>query len=636
MVIFSGSVYKSQLMAPCPHPLLWSEPHAPAELAELLECLESPGFLERAGERPPKLTFKKLNSPGSLSARQTDAGWEIGFSSASTAARAVGLALAGVEASENTSFRRMGVMLDCSRNAVMRVEYLQSWLKKLALLGFNQLMLYTEDTYSLPAEPFFGYMRGAYSAEEIRAIDDFAAKLGIEVVACFQTLGHCEQFLRWPAYQNIADTGKVMRVDQPGTYALIEKMIAFWSNNLRSRRVHLGMDEAHDLGRGKWLDANPWRPRFDLLTEHLERVANQCTKAGLKPMIWSDMFFRIASRTNNYYDREAVVPPEVRARVPQDVDLVYWDYYHNNEDDYRHHIQRHLEFGHKPIMASGVWTWSRFWYDEKRTRATVLPCTRACHAEGVEEIFFTLWGDGGSYCEFDSAFAGLTLAADACFGGAGEPARMDAQLQCLGLGGFKDMCLGSDLHLELPDDTPAVQAGTVLWDDPLLGVGWQGRLADGDNFWLDVIARLEKIRDRVEPLRQQPAPPDYNYLWSVVHVMVLKLHFRKSLTAAYRDKDAKTLRALAEKEAPRVVQALRNLQTAFRRQWLRRNKAPGMETVQIRIGTGITRYEETARRILEFLDGRVSCIEELEIAPSTVPRNVVNSYARLSTGSYII
>lgn len=198
------------------------------------------------------------------------------------------------------------------------------------------------------------------------------------------------------------------------------------------------------------------------------------------------------------------------------------------------------------------------------------------------------------------------------------------------------MCLGSDLHLELPDDTPAVQAGTVLWDDPLLGVGWQGRLADGDNFWLDVIARLEKIRDRVEPLRQQPAPPDYNYLWSVVHVMVLKLHFRKSLTAAYRDKDAKTLRALAEKEAPRVVQALRNLQTAFRRQWLRRNKAPGMETVQIRIGTGITRYEETARRILEFLDGRVSCIEELEIAPSTVPRNVVNSYARLSTGSYII
>jgi hexosaminidase len=44
--------------------------------------------------------------------------------------------------------------------------------------------LYTEDTYQIPDEPFFGYLRGAYTEAELREIDDYAYALGIEVVPC--------------------------------------------------------------------------------------------------------------------------------------------------------------------------------------------------------------------------------------------------------------------------------------------------------------------------------------------------------------------------------------------------------------------------------------------------------------------
>ena len=45
------------------------------------------------------------------------------------------------------------------------------------------------------------------------------------------------------------------------------------------------------------------------------------------------MFFRLGSKNNEYYDKEANIPPSVIAALP-DVDLCYWDYYHTDESWY--------------------------------------------------------------------------------------------------------------------------------------------------------------------------------------------------------------------------------------------------------------------------------------------------------------
>ena len=45
----------------------------------------------------------------------------------------------------------------------------------------NLLMLYTEETYEVPGDPYFGIYRGRYSREEIREMDDYAQIFGIEL-----------------------------------------------------------------------------------------------------------------------------------------------------------------------------------------------------------------------------------------------------------------------------------------------------------------------------------------------------------------------------------------------------------------------------------------------------------------------
>ena len=76
----------------------------------------------------------------------------------------------------------LGVMIDVSRNSVMTVDALKRFIPLLKKMGYNTLMLYTEDTFEIEDEPYFGYMRGRYTKEELSEIDVFAASLGIEVI----------------------------------------------------------------------------------------------------------------------------------------------------------------------------------------------------------------------------------------------------------------------------------------------------------------------------------------------------------------------------------------------------------------------------------------------------------------------
>lgn len=68
-------------------------------------------------------------------------------------------------------------MIDCSRNGVLLPKSVYFLLNNMALMGLNMLQLYTEDTFEIEGEPFFGYLRGKYSARELASIDDYAFDL---------------------------------------------------------------------------------------------------------------------------------------------------------------------------------------------------------------------------------------------------------------------------------------------------------------------------------------------------------------------------------------------------------------------------------------------------------------------------
>ncbi len=614
----------------------WDPQRTPDPLGPLLRALgtEYP-ITEGRKKGAVVMEFVADANPGELTVQMQDASAVIHYDRPTRAARAVGALLAGlVEPGEtyreHLPFETFGIMLDCSRNAVMTVEHLKLWLRRAALLGYNMAMLYTEQTYELPGEDYFGYLRGRYTADELCWIDEYAAALGVEMIGCIQTLGHLEQTLRWPAYHNVRDTDSVLLVDEDATYELIEKMIAHFAKCFGGRRIHVGMDETHDLGRGKFLDRFGYQRGFDIFNRHLGRVVTICKRHGLEPMIWSDMYFRMGSATGAYYEKEAQIPKDVIEKIPSEVQLVYWDYYHEDEQSYLDMIARHKALGSEPIMASGVWTWGRdLWYDHARTQAKVGPCIRACTQAGLKEFFFTLWGDDGAYCQFDSALAGLAWGAELAY--RGEDLDEDALARR-----FAGIC-GADYqpvidlaeinttpqpapHYQTSDQRSQVKgfarSGPVLWDDPLLGIYYKSCKLGDETFWgrqvehyCDLLGRVGGYADTTEPI-------DLAHGVSLLRVLIAKVRVHVELDRAYAARDAVALKRV-QQEVPVVIDAIDEVMASFRRQWYRRNKTFGFETIQIRLGALRARYLELAERLGELIAGKIDCIAELDEAPPT-------------------
>ena len=118
--------------------------------------------------------------------------------------------------------RTLGVMIDCSRNAVMNVPSLKKFIDYLSKMGYNMLQLYTEDTYEIEGEPYFGYLRGRYTKEELNEVDAYAKEHGIEMIPCIQTLAHLNCITRWGGvYGGYTDIGDILLAEDERTYTLI-------------------------------------------------------------------------------------------------------------------------------------------------------------------------------------------------------------------------------------------------------------------------------------------------------------------------------------------------------------------------------------------------------------------------------
>jgi hypothetical protein len=584
----------------------WESSSTSKEVGAALRVLAEEYPLAENGRGGVPLRFRKVRAKERVSrVGREGAAVVVEHSDLAGALRGVGSALSGlVPAEEKTSFTSLGIMLDCSRNAVMTAGHFKGWLRKLSLLGYSTAMLYTEDTYELPGEPYFGYLRGAYTEAELKEIDAYAASLGIEMVGCIQTLGHLQQALKWSVYQEVKDTSSVLLVGAEKTYALIDKMIGFWSRVFKSRRLHVGMDETHDLGRGRYLDLFGHKRGFELFNEHLAQVVGICRRHQVSPMLWSDMYFRLGSKTMDYYDTNCVIPREVVKKIPQEAALVYWDYYHDNEAFYLDYIKRHRDLGSEPLMGSGVWTWNNFWYDQQITERTVEPCIHACLKAKVKELFFTLWGDDGAFCDFDSALAGLAWSAELAYAGTTDPRRLQRRFAAVCHASYRDVLLPCN---QLPTE--------LFWDDPLLGIHWKNALAGDPRFWAKRAAGCRAALRKLEKADvRSVAGGDLAHIRNGLKLVVLKVALHQALDAAYAKRD---LAALGKVRAavPAVVAAVQAFDASFSTQWRRRNKPFGLEVIQSRFATQVRRYQELAARLDELLKGRCEGIEELDARP---------------------
>lgn len=542
--------------------------------------------------------------------------------------------------SETARFDTLGVMVDASRNGVLAVDAGKHLLRRLALMGLNMMMLYTEDTYEVSGEPFFGYLRGRYTCDELKDLDDYADLFGIEMIPCIQALSHLEQILQWDAYADYRDTATVMLADSDKTYALLERMINAAQAPFRTQRIHLGMDEAHGIGTGRYRQIHGEKRPFDILNEHLARVRDICTRLGLRPMIWSDMYFRLGSKTNSYYDPDAAVPEDVRAQIPEDVELIYWDYYHRDPEAYGRMITRHRELGKEPIFAGGLWTWNHFWAPLTFAMNTVEASMTACKSHGVREAFTTLWGDDGMECDVFSALPALQLFADHGYADSVDQSRLRENFRGTCDADFDDWVAADGIDslpcLRAPEDSFTNASKWLLWQDPFLSI-------------MDPCVEDAPLRKHYEQLadalfRAADKGPRARRLlfpaW-IAKTLAYKSELRRRLAGAYKSGDKMQLGELIAGDLANLETALDELWQCHRSVWQACYKPFGWEVVERRYGGLMLRLRTVRKRIQDYIDGLVPALPELEVElenafPGVKPGDLPHAgHARAATPSYI-
>lgn len=524
----------------------------------------------------------------------------------------------GENIQKENSLQMLCFMIDLSRNAVWNMNTAKKMVRKLALMGYNTLMLYTEDTYENPHYPYFGYMRGRLTENEMREIDDYAFQFGIEVIPCIQTLAHLATTLRWPEMADLKDTDAVLLSECEPVYSFIESCLQVCNRCFRSKRVHIGMDEAWDLGSGNYLKRFGYKKSSEIIMYHLDRVVGLCRKEGLRPMIWSDMLFR-SNFNGKYFISEGEIPKETLDRIPQDVDLVYWDYYTVDTQCFKHMVHCHQQTGNNLVFAGGAWKWSGM-VPHNRLSADVADVQLSiCLEQNIDEVIVTAWGDDGAEASHFSVLPTLLYYAEFV----AQRKKPDAER----LNARSEECFGINyedfLNLDIPNILPACPKNReqgmtnrqmavnpsryMLFNDPLLGLLDQ-HIEDGD------IGNV--FESSAQKLSHYGNHPEFGYLFQTLSALCAVLSEKATLgidlRKAYHQQNREELATIANCRIPKTINEVEKLIDVFRKQWQIENKPFGFEVQDIRLGGLIQRLKATSLTIHQYLDGELTTIEEFE------------------------
>ena len=506
-------------------------------------------------------------------------------------------------------FKYFGVMLDVSRNAVITIDTYKWYLPLLKKMGYNCVFLYSEDTYYVEGEPYFGYMRGRYTEDEMRELDEFASSIGIEVIPCVQALAHVNAFLRWNQVK--VDTDDIMLVDDDRTYELIDRMFASLSKCFKTRKIHVGMDEAYMLGRGKHLDIHGYQPISEIMERHLKRVCEIAKKHGYEDvMLWSDMYLRAFNHGNYFLNDYTKVPKEVVDAIPEGVIPVYWDYYHHDERIYDVNFDAHKQMSNNTWFAGGAWSWGGFMPHNDYSLMTMQPGIRSAVKNKVKNAIITMWGDDGAECSKVAMLPSLFAISEFAKGNE-DMDIIKAKFKRLTGISYDDFML-----LDAPNDidgtsreykTPVNPSKYMLYSDYFNG-------------FLDVTVmggEGEKYRALASKLYSVAASSrKYSYLFKTAaklcDALAVKFELGYKTRAAYKQGDKEELRRLAENDYKEAEKLIKAYARTFEEQWFYENKPCGFDVQDVRLGAIIQRTKSCRKRLIDYVNGKVDSIPELE------------------------
>lgn len=572
--------------------------------------IEQEECLEIAVAKLPKETSVSLEAG-------TDGGLHLSYRENSNFFRALSILLQnrkikGFEKQETARFEGCSMMVDLSRNAVYTVEELKRLLCLMALTGHNRFYMYMEDTYELPGYPYFGYLRGRYALTELKEIDDFAFSLGIEVIPCIQTLAHLKNALKWSYAASIKDTNDILLVGEEVTYRFIETMISTMNDTFRTNKIHIGMDEAMALGTGNYLKKHGYENQFELMIRHLNRVNEIVKKYGKTPIIWDDMFYRTHDQNHEYYNMEVKLSKSDIEQVPKNMALAFWDYYHDTEEEYDKLLAMRDNFSNDIIFTGGNWRWMGFIPGYSKTRVTTNAALSACKKHRVKEIMETVWGDDGAETPLATVIPGMILFGEHCFDEPVDHQAIDSRCRFL-----TGVALDDFLQIEQLDMIPGCENPNLNLRNPSKQALYQDLLLGAfDRYFKDpaIAEHYKNCETRLFSIAERAGRYAglFQMYASMARVLAEKALLGNRIREAYHRGDHSELNEIAQTVLPQLKKDMLDFKESFTATWFRESKGQGFEIIDIRFGGLISRIDTVAKRLTDYLEHRISSIEELD------------------------
>lgn len=498
---------------------------------------------------------------------------------------------------QNT-IKELGYMLDSSRGAVARVETVKRLIDILSKWGYTYLMLYTEDTYSIKDEPYFGYMRGRYSEEEIKEIDAYSRSKGMELRPCIETLAHLGRLQANDNFFKYFDIEDILLVRDDETYKLIEKMFASVASAFTSRHIHIGMDEAFFLGRGHYIDKYGYEKKDKIIEYHLKRVSEIARKYGFVCDIWADMLL------NAYHESKDSHP----LTLPDNILPMIWRYSPKfGKKKTEEEIEEYKKVTDRPLSyAGGIIKWMGYVPANTFSLPIVEEQIEASKKEGISNFLVTGWGDGAAEASQFSTLPGLFGASLLAKGKKVDETTKPLFKEAIGIA-YDDFMKVDRLGYLDPSSMKDGEWNNLsflhLYNDPL-----QNQLLEVE--LPKYKAAYKKAIAEMEPLTKDK---EFGYIFSSFSALAeVDSHTadlgRRALEAY---KAHKTMAPIIE-EAKKAIEALKVFIPIYEEQWNKENKSFGLEKQHIRLGGLEARLSYFVSILTKYENKEVSSIDEYE------------------------
>lgn len=522
---------------------------------------------------------------------------------------------------KQSPFSSMIFMADCSRAAVLTTGSVKKLIVLLSKLGYTGLELYTEDTYEVEGEPYFGHLRGRYSREELRELDSYAKQFGIELIPCIQTLAHLGGLFVWPRFEEVHDAFDCLLVDEEKTYDLIEKMIRSVRDALTSKTLHIGYDESYFSGRGKYLDQHGYEEKATLLRRHLARVLEIAAKYGFRCKIYADMFFK---------DNKLVGERD----LPDGVDYIYWDYFSRHRKHYDIRLDVYEAALPSVEFTAGAWKWLGPAPQNRYGMRHIRPGVESAKRHGLSSVSLAAWGDDGAACPLFAALPQVVYFAALCYFDEVDVAVAAKLFSAVTGAAWQDFML-----LDLPNGyrNPNARrpnpAKYLALNDPFYGMLDAHVGEDAKGYYKSAAHRLNLAARRVGE--------EWKYLFSesaaLCAFLSVKANMGNDLAKLYHAGDREGLARYRKENVDAAIRKLDALLFALRTAWHEENKPFGLEVIEGRLGAVRARLFEISCRVEEYLDGKIDALPELdeEKLPMNDGGDPCEYYARWFTSPYV-